>query len=114
MLLSRRRSREIQMQPSDEITFTMPADMSAALRASVEDGEYASTSEAIRDAIRVWQRQRVDDANRLAVIRARVRRSLDDPRPNLTLAEVDAHLDAAFVRAKAEEERMSANATATG
>ena len=54
------------------------------------------------------------DAERLALIRTRIRRSLDDPRPSLTLAEVDAHLDAAFARAKAEEERMSANATATG
>jgi antitoxin ParD1/3/4 len=86
----------------------MPADMSAALRESVEGGEYASTSEAIRDAIRVWRRQRAEDANRLAVIRARIRRSLDDPRANMTLAEIDAQVDALFARAKAEEERPNA------
>ena len=98
------------MQPSGKITVTMSADMSAALRASVEDGEYASTSEALRDAIRVWRRQRAEDADRLAVVRARIRRSLDDPRPNMTLGEVDAALDALFARSKAEEQ-AAANET---
>jgi hypothetical protein len=35
----------------------------------------------------------------LTAIRARIRRSLDDPRPDMTLAEVDAHLAAVFARA---------------
>lgn len=38
--------------------------------------------------------------DRLAVIRARVRASLDDPRPNLSLADVDSHI--ATLVAKAE------------
>jgi hypothetical protein len=31
--------------------------------------------------MRVWQRRRQEDAERLAAIRARIRQSLDDPRP---------------------------------
>lgn len=102
------------MKAAETFSISLSSDMAGDLRATVEAGEFSSTSEAIRDAIRVWQRQRVEDAERLALIRIRIRRSLDDPRPNLTLAEVDAHLDAAFARAKTEEERMSANATAAG
>jgi len=35
----------------------------------------------------------------LVAIRARIRRSLEDPRPDMKLAEVDAHLAAHFARA---------------
>jgi hypothetical protein len=40
------------------------------------------------------------DAERLAVIRARIRRSLDDPRPSLSSEEVDTHLKALFAAAE--------------
>jgi hypothetical protein len=43
--------------------------------------------------------QNVADTPQFAPIRARIRRSLDDPRPDVTLAEVDAHLAAHFTRA---------------
>lgn len=71
-----------------KISITMTPDMLRAVRDSVEAGEYASTS----DAGRVWLRQRVEDAERLNAIRARVRRSLDDPRPDLSFEEVDSRL----------------------
>jgi antitoxin ParD1/3/4 len=75
------------VQNAEKISVTMPPDMLRAIRESVDAGEYASTSEALRDAVRVWQRQRLEDAERLAAIRARVRRSLDDPRPSIPLDE---------------------------
>jgi antitoxin ParD1/3/4 len=75
------------MQPAQKISITMTPDMLRAIRESVESGEYASTSEAMRDAVRVWQRQRLEEAERLAAIRARVRRSLADPRPDVPLEE---------------------------
>jgi hypothetical protein len=37
---------------------------------------------------------------RLAVIRARIRASLDDPRPNLSLEEVDAHITTLVAKAE--------------
>jgi len=72
--------------------------MLRAIRESVESDEYASASEALRDAVRAWQRQRLDDAERLEAIRARVRRSIDDPRPSMTGKQVDAHFKALFAK----------------
>lgn len=80
------------MQNAEKISVTMTPDMLRSVRESVEAGEYASTSEAVRDAVRLWQRQRMDDAERLLTMRARVRRSLDDPRPDLEEQDVEARL----------------------
>jgi antitoxin ParD1/3/4 len=63
------------------------------LRSAGAAGEYASTSEALRDAVRGWQRNRHEDAERLAGLRARAHRSLADPSPSLTVAEVAARPD---------------------
>jgi len=59
------------MHNAEKISITMTPDMLRAVRDSVEAGEYASTSEALRDAVRVWLRQRLEDAERLNAIRAR-------------------------------------------
>jgi antitoxin ParD1/3/4 len=75
------------LRNAEKISITMTPDMLRAIRESVEAGEYASTSEALRDAVRVWQRQRMEDAERLTATRTRVRRSLDDPRPSIPLDE---------------------------
>lgn len=84
------------MQNAEKISITLPPDMLRLLRDSVAAGEYASTSEALRDAVRTWHRQRLEDAERLTALRARVRRSLDDPRPSLNEAELEAQLEALF------------------
>jgi len=77
------------MQNAEKVSVTMTPDMLRALRESVESGEFATTSEAMRDAVRVWQRQRIEYAERLEALRARVRRSIDDPRPSLTADEAE-------------------------
>jgi antitoxin ParD1/3/4 len=87
------------MQSAEKISITLPPDMLRILREAVAAGEYASTSEALRDAVRSWQRQRLEDAERLAALRARAQSSLADPRPSLTESEVDAHLQALFAGA---------------
>ncbi|HRC26654.1 MAG TPA: ribbon-helix-helix domain-containing protein [Alphaproteobacteria bacterium] len=94
------------MQNAEKVSVTMTPDMMRALRESVEAGEFASTSEAMRDAVRVWKRQRLEDAERLNAIRARVRRSIEDPRPSLSGDQADAHFDALFK--KAEEDAGNA------
>jgi antitoxin ParD1/3/4 len=86
---------------AEELSITLTPEMAEELRASVAAGEYASTSEALRDAVRIWQHKRRGAAEDLVAIRARIRRSLDDPRPDMTLVEeVDALLAAAFARAQ--------------
>lgn len=79
------------MPSAAKINVTLPEDMVREVRAAVENGEFASASEALRDAVRLWQRQRLEDAERLATLRERVQRSLADPRPDLSEAEVERH-----------------------
>lgn len=80
------------MPGAEKVSVTLTAEMVQAIRASVESGEYASGSEVVRDALRRWQGQRAEDAERLDGVRARIRRSLDDPRPSLSESEVDLEL----------------------
>ena len=42
------------MSKLERITVTMPEEMAAKLRAAVESGEYATTSEIVREALRDW------------------------------------------------------------
>jgi antitoxin ParD1/3/4 len=88
------------MSAAEKISITMTPEMMRVIRESVESGEFASSSEVLRDAMRAWQRERREHAERLAAIRARVRRSLSDPRSDLDSADVDRRLEALFARAK--------------
>jgi antitoxin ParD1/3/4 len=38
----------------ERITVTMPEEMAAKLRAAVDSGEYVTTSEIVREALRDW------------------------------------------------------------
>lgn len=64
----------------------------------------------MRDAVRVWQRQRLEDAERLNAMRARIRRSLDDPRPSLAEEEAEADMD----RFMKGQEKASSNEARQG
>jgi antitoxin ParD1/3/4 len=61
------------MQIAEKISITMTPEMLNDIRASVESGEFASTSEAMRDAVRIWQRERLERTERLESIRVRIR-----------------------------------------
>lgn len=49
----------------ERITFTVTEEMAARLRAAVEAGEYATTSEIVREALRDWgdEQQRRESEN---------------------------------------------------
>lgn len=81
------------METAEKISVTITPDQLRQVRSSVERGEYASASEVMRAALRLWTQQRLEDEERLASIRARVRRSLDDPRPDVSLEEASAFID---------------------
>jgi antitoxin ParD1/3/4 len=60
----------------EKITISLPAEMVSEIRAAVDAGEFANTSEAVRDALRRWRRSRVvlalnDDALRRLVAEGR-------------------------------------------
>jgi antitoxin ParD1/3/4 len=86
------------VQNAEKISITMTPDLLRTIRESVEAGEYASTSEALRAAVRVWQRQRIEDAERLAAIRARVRRSIGDPRASVPIEKAFDRIEQLHVR----------------
>ena len=50
------------MPAVERMTITMPAELAETLRQTVAGGEYASTSEVVREALREWTRRR--DAER--------------------------------------------------
>ena len=64
------------MTKLERITITMPEKMAAKMRAAVESGEYATTSEIIREAVRDWTD--LQDQKEAAV--AKVRAVLDNAR----------------------------------
>ncbi|MEL7691557.1 type II toxin-antitoxin system ParD family antitoxin [Citromicrobium bathyomarinum] len=93
------------MSKLERITVTMPAEMAARLRAAVECGEYATTSEVVREALRDWGEERErTEAENLAI-----RKLLDEARqsPSLPANEV-------FARVRQRVADVVAEATAPG
>jgi antitoxin ParD1/3/4 len=89
----------------ETISVTLAPDTLRAVRASVEAGEYASVDAVLDQAVQALQRQRREDAERLDNIRARIRRSLDDPRPDLSIGEVEENLERVFAEAERDFRR---------
>jgi antitoxin ParD1/3/4 len=80
------------MQPAEKLSITLPADMARMVREKVEGGSYASNSEVIREALRIWQERETEKARRLDQIRSQIAESVNDPRPSLTAKEVSKQL----------------------
>jgi len=80
------------MQNAQKISITMTPEMMQVIRASVASGEYASTSEALRDAVRIWHRERQERTERLEAIRQRIKASAEDARPSIGASEVQKRL----------------------
>lgn len=73
---------------AEKLSVTLTPEMVIDLEASVAAGEFASTSEAVRDAVRLWRKDREERAERLASLRARIQASIDDPRPGIPIDRV--------------------------
>ena len=76
------------MKSTEEISVELPADMVRLIRERVSSGAYASMSEVVREAVRLWQAHGREQDERLADIKARIQRSLSDPRPSAPMDEV--------------------------
>ena len=79
------------MSAIERITITMPAEMAAALRQTVAGGEYASTSEVVREALREWARHRDAERRDLEMLREAIRAG-DESGPGIPAGEVFAEL----------------------
>lgn len=59
------------MADIERLSIALPAPMASAVRRAVELGEYASTSEVIRDALRLWESRRQLRERDMEVLRQR-------------------------------------------
>ncbi len=78
---------------NEKLSISLPSEMVAAIKARVDAGSYASTSEVFRAAVRVWLREEEEYQQRIAAIRQRVKTSLDDPRPDLSMQDIDSWIE---------------------
>jgi antitoxin ParD1/3/4 len=92
------------MPSVEKISIALPPEMVAQVRRAVEAGEYASSSEVIRDALRDWARKRVPHANSIEDLRALWREAVKDKRPGVDMEEVMDRLERKY-QAKIERKR---------
>ena len=64
------------MATVEKISIALPPDMVALVRDAVDSGEYASSSEVIRDALREWKYKRVLRQKAIEELRAAVEEGL--------------------------------------
>jgi antitoxin ParD1/3/4 len=64
------------MSKVEKISIALPAEMVAVVKAAVDSGAYATTSEVIRDALRDWSLKRRIEALELEELRKLVRPAL--------------------------------------
>ena len=79
------------MATIERISITLPTEMAAGLRQTVEAGQYASTSEIVREALREWARKRDDELRDLEALRQAVKIG-DDSGVGIPAEEVFAEL----------------------
>jgi antitoxin ParD1/3/4 len=62
----------------ERLTITLPSDMAAIVKAAVEGGDYASTTEVMREALRDWIIKRTLQLQELATLRSDIDKGLAD------------------------------------
>ena len=62
----------------ERLTITLPAEMAGLVKGVVDEGDYASTSEVIREALRDWKMKRELRLGQLAELKADIDRGLAD------------------------------------
>jgi len=66
------------MAEIERLTITLPAAMAAAVKGAVAGGDYASSSEVIREALRDWAVKRALQRQELASLKADIDRGMTD------------------------------------
>jgi antitoxin ParD1/3/4 len=62
----------------ERMTVTLPAAMAAAVRDAVEEGNYASSSEVVREALRDWKVKRALQLKEMEALKADIDKGLTD------------------------------------
>jgi len=66
------------MAAIERLTITLPRDMAGLVKGAVGGGEYASSSEVVREALRDWKLKRELRLHQLAELKADIARGLAD------------------------------------
>ena len=66
------------MTEIERMTITLPSDMAAVVKGAVEGGDYASSSEVIREALHDWKMKRAPQRQELTSLKADIDRDLTD------------------------------------
>ena len=81
------------MASAEKISIALPPEMVALLRQAVDTGEYASSSEVVRDALRDWTHKRRLREEGVAELRQVWQSALRDASPGVSADEVIARLE---------------------
>jgi antitoxin ParD1/3/4 len=76
------------MTTAEKISIALPPEMVAIVRGAVATGEYASSSEVVRDALRDWTHKRSLRQQGVAELRATWQEALNDKRSGVAADEV--------------------------
>jgi antitoxin ParD1/3/4 len=76
------------MPSVEKISIALPPEMVAQVRQAVEAGEYASSSEVIRDALRDWTHKRQLQQNGIAELRQLWQQARADRSPGLPVDKI--------------------------
>lgn len=87
--------------PVERMTVVFPEPMAEEIRAAVERGEYASTSEVVREAMRLWSDRR--EAKTLE--RKALRRAWDEGKKSGSAGHYD--MRAIIAEAKSDKKRRA-------
>ena len=68
------------MAEIERLTVTLAHDMAAVARGAVETGDYASSSEVVREALRDWKRKRAQRLEKTGGAQGGHRKGPDRPR----------------------------------
>ena len=71
----------MQQEKAERITITLPPDMLTSIKQKVSVGAYGSTSELIRNALRLWQKKEEEHDVRVSLIRSRLEQSIKSGKP---------------------------------
>ena len=80
------------MQTTEKLSITLTRELAGMIRGKVRAGAYTSSSEVIREALRLRQKQEGRETQKLVWLRERIDRALADPRPSHEADEVFARL----------------------
>ncbi len=66
------------MAEIERLTITLPSEMAAAVKGAVDGGDYASSSEVVREALRDWKMKRAIQLKEMEALKADIDKGLAD------------------------------------